>query len=677
VLSGVSASEPGPWRTERTPYLKAIMDALSPHDPCGEVTFQKGTQVGATEAGNNWAGYIMANSGGPVMVVYPTSNTAKRASKTRIAPMIEHCPVLAQRVAKPRARNESNTALMKEFEGGVLVLAGANSGPELRSAPVKYLYLDELDAYPYDVDGEGDPEVIAIKRTDTFARRKVFRTSSPKLAGTSRIARAYERSDQCRYQVPCPHCAERQPLVWEQLRWALRTVAELICTHCGVIAEEQPAEKGAVAADGRAHIFRTHCESCGAAFGDQEIKHRETDDVAAAWYECAGCGGVIPEHHKSTMLSQGSWVPAHPERSSEHRGFHLNALYSPLGWFSWRAAVMQYLAAENAKDPKLVQVLHNTVLGEPYRPESEAPDLEALRARVETDWRLGEIPAGALLLTAGVDVQGDRLELVVKGYGEGEESWLIEWQSLHGDPAQMGEGSVWAELDKLLEKVWTHPGGGLLKVAALAIDSGGHHTQEVYEYCRHRRGRHVIAVKGSSRAGKPILGRPTEQDVNFRGKLLKGGVKLWPVGPDTAKAQVYARLKHAPPGPRTMHFPAGLPDEYFTQLTAERQELTYRHGYPRYEWRKHPGARNEALDCECYAYAAALYAGVQRANWARLAAAMNPLQKSLFPVAPPGGAAVDKPTVPTQPVQPMMPNVTPSIAARPNGRRVRSSLGVR
>jgi len=489
------------------------MDALSPHDSCVEVSFMKGTQVGATEAGNNWAGYIMANRGGPLMVVYPTSNTAKRASRTRIAPMIEHCAVLAARVAKPRARNESNTALMKEFEGGVLVLAGANSGPELRSMPVKYLYLDELDAYPFDVDGEGDPEVIAVKRTDTFARRKVFRTSSPKLAGTSRIARAYERSDQCRYQVPCPHCGEAQPLVWEQLRWEMRTVAELTCTHCGVIAE----------ASG------THCQSCGVAFGDQEIKQRETDDVAAAWYECAGCGGVIPEHHKSTMLAQGQWVAAHPERSHEHRGFHLNALYSPLGWFSWRAAVMQYLTAERAKDPKLVQVFHNTVLGEAYRPESEAPDLEALKARVESDWRLGEVPAGALLLTAGVDVQGDRLELSVKGYGEGEESWLIEWQSLHGDPAQMGEGSVWAELDKLLEKVWTHPGEGLLKVAAMANDSGGHHTQEVYEYCRHRRRRHVIAIKGSSRPGKPILGRPRtgckfpRQDHQGRGQALAGG----------------------------------------------------------------------------------------------------------------------------------------------------------
>ena len=191
MLSPIASSEPGRWRTERTPYLREIMDCLSPSHPCSEVDFVKGTQIGGSEAGYNWLAAIIDLWPASAMLVMPTTDTAKRISKQRLTPMIQQCPRLADKVSDSRSRDSGNTVLMKEFAGGVLVLTGANSGPGLRSMPVRFLMMDEIDAYPLDVGGEGDPCLVAEKRTETFARRKIFRVSSPKLKATSRIERFY------------------------------------------------------------------------------------------------------------------------------------------------------------------------------------------------------------------------------------------------------------------------------------------------------------------------------------------------------------------------------------------------------------------------------------------------------------------------------------------------------
>jgi phage terminase large subunit GpA-like protein len=289
-LSGKAAAEPGPWRTDRTPYLREIMDGLSPLSPVERVVFMKGSQIGGSECGNNWIGYIIHKSPGPMMVVQPTVEMAKRNSKQRIDPLIEEREPLRQLVKSPRSRDSGNTVLSKEFPGGVLVMTGANSAVGLRSMAVRYLFLDEVDAYPGDVDGEGDPINLAFARTRTFARRKVFMVSTPLITGLSRIEAAFAESDQRRFWVPCPHCGEFQVLKFERLRWP----------------------KG------------------------------EPQKVA---YMCVSCEQAIFNHHKAAMLPRGEWRPE-AIGDGRTRGYHLSSLYSPVGWYGWDRAADDWEKAQ-------------------------------------------------------------------------------------------------------------------------------------------------------------------------------------------------------------------------------------------------------------------------------------------------------------------------------------------
>ena len=220
TLSQRASAEPGPWRTDRTPYLREIMDCLSPSSPVERVVFMKGAQIGATESGNNWIGYVIHQAPGPMMAIQPTVEMAKRNSKQRIDPLIEESEVLRKLVSDPRSRDSGNTILSKDFPGGVLVMTGANSAVGLRSMAARYLFLDEADAYPGDVEGEGDPVNLATARTRTFARRKIFLCSTPKITGLSRIEAAFEESDQRRYWLPCPACHAYQVLQFPQLQLA-------------------------------------------------------------------------------------------------------------------------------------------------------------------------------------------------------------------------------------------------------------------------------------------------------------------------------------------------------------------------------------------------------------------------------------------------------------------------
>lgn len=615
VLGELSA-EPGPWRTDRVPYAREIMDALSASDLTQEVVLMKGTQVAGTEIGNNWIGYIVDVAPGPVMMVMPTSNTGKRSSRTRLAKMIEATPNLKAKISDA-SRDKSNTASLKEFPGGILVVAGANSAAELKSTPVRYLFEDELDEYPDDVDGQGPADELAEKRTDTYGfRRKIYKPSTPTIRGRSKIEAAYDRSDKRRYYVPCPHCRQEQVLAWGQMRWETKKRRELRCAGCGLIGELEPGASPDV------------CTGCQAKIDPaQHIAERETGELLEVWYECAHCAVKIDEHHKTEMLARGRWIPEAPG-SGKPAGFHLSALYSPIGWFSWRKAVQKRLEADKDPTGELLKVWTNTVLGETYAEASEQPSDLDLKNRAE-EYRLGTVPMAGLMLTASVDVQGDRLEAKVKAWGRGEESWLVAYEVIHGDTET---AAPWDRLDEFLQGTFPHETGSKLRIVATAVDAG-FRTQMVYDFCRRRTHRHVIPVKGQARAGKSILGRPTPQDVTHKGTTIKGGVQLWPVGVDTAKARIYARLKIAMTGPGCMHFPLGLPEEYFKGLTAERLVTRYHKGYARMSWEKDAGARNEPLDLEVYAYAAALYAGVTRVNWDKLEATLKMTAADLFVAA--------------------------------------------
>lgn len=559
VLSTKESAEPGRWRTSRTPYLREIMDCLSPSSPIERVVFMKGAQVGGTELGLNWVGYIIHHAPGPMMIVWPTTEMAQRNSKHRIDPLIEESPVLRKIIAPARSRDSGNTVLMKEFRGGVLVMTGANSAVGLRSMPVRYLFLDEVDAYPLDVAGEGDAVRLAEARTRTFARRKILLVSTPTIAGASIIEREYEASDQRRYFVPCPHCGHYQWLRFDRLRW----------------------EKG----------------------------RPET-----AVYVCEACEEPIAEHHKTQMLERGEWRATAPENAGKTAGFHLSSLYSPVGWRSWRDIAAAWENAMQSKSTAAIKTFKNTELGETWQEEGEAPDWQRLLERRE-DYRIGTVPIGGLLLTAGADVQKDRIEVSVWAWGRGKECWLVEHRVLMGDTAR---DDVWARLSGLLAETWTHESGAQMPLARLAVDTG-FATQEVYAFVRACKDARVMAVKGIAR-GAALIGTPTAVDVSHNGRRLRRGVKVYPVAGGIAKMELYNNLRKSvevaedgtiiyPPG--FVHLPK-IDAEYLQQLCAEvlvtRRD---RRGFAVREWQK-VRERNEALDCYVYARAAASAAGLDR-----------------------------------------------------------------
>lgn len=533
VLSSVAASEPGQWATARTPYLKEIMDVLSTSDRTERIVFQKGAQLGGTEAGLNWLGYIVHHAPGPMLMVQPTVETAKRVSKQRVDSLIEACPVLVERIKSPRARDSGNTVLMKEFPGGVLIMTGANSAVGLRSMPVRFLFLDEVDGYPGDAGGEGDPVALAVQRAATFLNRKVLMVSTPTVKGFSRIETAYLESDQRVFLVPCDHCGVLSQLFWRDIRWP----------------------------DGR---------------------------VESASWHCPHCQGEHPEHRKPALLAQGRWEATAPG-DGKTAGFHLSSLYSP--WLTWGEIAAEQLAAKS--DPVRLKVWVNTKLAETWEErDGERMDETALMTRRE---QYGPaIPAEVAVLTCGVDVQDDRLEIELVGWGRDEESWSCDYKILWGDPSAPG---LWADLEQYLTATFEHETlAAGLRIDAACLDTGGHHTQAAYAFCRGRERQRIWAIKGV--AGKrPIWPkRPT--------KAAKGTVHLFGVGVDAAKEAIFARLKKPEPGAGYCHFPLERDTAYFEQLTAERLRTRYVKGFAQQFWWKPDGRRNEALDCRVYAYTA-------------------------------------------------------------------------
>ncbi len=602
MLSSRGAAEPGPYRTSRTPYMRAIMDVLSPGHPARRVIFPKAAQVGATEAGNNWLGFCIHRAPGPFLLVQPTTDLAKRLSQQRIEPLIEESPVLRSLIAPSRARDSGNTVLAKRFPGGVLVIAGANSAVGLRSMPARNVFLDEVDAYPGDLDGEGDPIKLAEARTISFGHRaKLFLASTPTIAGLSRIEREWELSDQRRYHLPCPHCGGLQWLKFERLRWA---------------------------------------------------KGRPDSAV----YVCEHCDEPIEERHKTWMMEPDNgacWIAtADPETLAAARragvvGFHISGLYSPLGWLSWPGIAEQWEAAQG--NDAALKTFKNTILGETWQERGEAPDWQRLYDRRVSEAVLGRVPQGALVLTAGADVQRDRIEVDVWGWGRELRSWLVDHIVLEGDTSR---AEVWERLDALLGQTWEHASGARMSLARMAIDTGdGLTTDAVYAWVRRAGRGQVIAVKGVGGFDRsmPVDG-PTFVEVTEGGRKIRRGVQLWKVAGAVFKAETYRFLRLEQPTDEALaegavwpagfvHIPrGGVTAEWLKQLTAE-QLVTIRdkrRGYQRLEWQQ-TRERNEALDCRVYARAAAWLMGIDRwddARWQELEAQHDTGQ----PDPPPAGA---------------------------------------
>lgn len=571
------AAEPGKYRTARTPYAREPMRCLSPAHPCKRVITMVASQLMKTQIALNWIGALIHMSPSNILTLLPSLALAKRVS-ARIGKTIAATPELRARVAASRSRDARNTMDTKEFEGGTLYATTAGSASNLAELAAKYIYGDEIDRWDVDVDEEGDPIELAETRGSTFGRNaKFYFSSSPTIKGASRIADLFETSDQRHYYVPCPTCGHMQVLEWESLLYSA--------------------------------------------------------DFQTVHYKCSSpdCDVLIEEHHKGEMLTKGEWR-SHAQGDGETVGFHLNALYAPLGWTSWADLAKQYEKAKRAQDRgdlEPMQVFYNTRLAKVWDSAVEQTKAEVLQARaLQENYVLGTLTVGVLVLTCSVDVQANRLEVMVIGWGVGMERWVVDFQVIPGDPADQ---RTWDLLDGLLKARYRHPCGVALGILATGIDSGGHHTHEVYQFCRVRRWRNVFALKGASKPGKPVIAqRPSLVDVTWKGQTERNGAELWMIGTDTAKDWIYNRYGFES-GPGAVHFAKDLPDEFFQQCVAERKIARYVKGYKRIEWVKGKADRNEALDLQVYNLAMAYYLGLHRygeQDWDKLRQAMA--QASLF-----------------------------------------------
>lgn len=537
-------AEAGKYRTSRTPFWREVYQCLSPSHPCHEVVVMKSHQIGATTVGVNWLGYTIDRAPAAAMVVEPTVDLAKKFSKQKLQPMIELTPCLHGKVREARTRDSGNTVLSKEFMGGMIVLTGSNSAVGLRFTSVKNLMLDEIDGYVQDADGEGHPSELAENRTSTFARRKIFKLSTPLDAETSIIEPAYLAGSRGKYYVPCPHCLQTQWLRFGQL----------VFTFDGV---------------------------------------KRPDDAA---YRCEHCSRLIEDHHKSFMLEYGTWVHEDPENAI--RSFFINALYMPYGWpLSWAEIARRHLkATKKAKggDTRSLKAFVNTILAETWHETGEKVEKNEIMKRRET--YAAPCPDGVLFITAAVDVQDNRLESEIVGWGLGEESWSLGFKQFLGKPSQK---SVWDELAVWLQTPLTHESGVAMTVQNIVVDTGGHYTQEAYEFVKTYRGGRICAGKGSSTLGDSIVPqRPSEQ------KKFK--LHLWMIGTVTAKDTLFPRMQITEFGPGYMHFPdyPEYDEEYFAQLTSEEKMQKYTKGVLVGRFYKKTRSRNEALDLKIYNMAA-------------------------------------------------------------------------
>lgn len=543
IVSAESTGRTMPWKNDLAPYMVEPMDTFHPSCPSEMTVVMKPVQVTASEAMNTMMGWICQQEKQSLLMLQPTIEVMETYSDLRIKTMIRDSPKLAAIISE-KSRDETNRKLLKTFPGGFMKMGGANSAASLRSLPVPYLLCDEVDGWPEDCEGEGAPLALASKRTDRFPDHKIWLSSTPTFTETSVIEAHYQKSSQGTYHVPCLLCGAFQSLEWEMLVYKNR--------------EHHPA------------------------------------------YECRFCNGLIDESSKYEMLVHGHWVHQFPD-NWKIRGFLLNGLYSPVGFFNtWANMVNEYLEAQaeiRLKKKKTAWVaFQNTRLARTVSLEDiedEEPDVTEIQGRCEV--YPDKLPNGIKLLTCAVDTQRNRLEYEIMGWGAGKENWSWQWGVLEGSPGATTTPNVWNTLDLVLAQTFERQDGTVLSLARICIDTGGENTDEVYQYARKQRRLGVVGTKGWNVHGKPLL--TVGHDKHKR--------QLWLIGTETAKDTVFTHLGIADPGPGYCHFPRRpeYDDEFFKQIFSEEPKTVMREGHRvrKYVPRR---KRNEKLDLRVMNYAA-------------------------------------------------------------------------
>lgn len=561
-LSAESSAQVGRWKS--LPYQVGMMDAFT--DPSVvQVSVMKSARIGWTKIVNALIGYSIHQDPCPILVVQPTVDDAKGYSKEEIAPMLRDCPALSaiifEDVEEVGPKDSGNTILHKRFPGGVLSLVGANSGAGFRRVSRKRVLFDEVDGYPASAGSDGDPIKLGTKRAEYYWDRKIGAGSTPLIAGYSRIEELFELGDQRRYFVPCPTCGHFDHLVFTERESG---------GHFMVWPEGKPLE---------------------------------------AHFVCSKNGCVIEHHHKRDMVSRGEWRGSKP--FTGHASFHIWAAYSYSPNATWGQLAVEFLEAK-AGGREQLKTFVNTVLGETWKESGEAPEWERLYSRRE-QYPIGSVPEGVKFLTCGVDVQKDRWVYEVVGWGLNKESWSVDAGVIPGDTS-LAEN--WHKLDELLDRTFPSAAGPMA-IVMLAIDSG-YNTQTVYNWGRRHERNRVIAVKGLTNS-RVLINGPSSVDVAVNGRKLRAGYKVWPIGVDVAKGELYGWLRlpipiDAPTPPGWCHFPEHGP-EFFKQLTGEHLvSATSKRGFSVQEWQLIPGRENHYLDARVYARAAAAVLGLDRAR---------------------------------------------------------------
>lgn len=586
-LSSESSAEPGPWRTERTPYLREVMNTFT--DPkIRHTVMVAASQVGKSEVLNNCIGYIIDQDPGSILFVQPTTIDAKEYSKLRIAPMIRDCPTLRKKVADPKSRNSENTILQKSYPGGILTLCGSTEAHALASKPIRYVLGDERDRWAASAGNEGDPWDLAMARQTTFYNSMAFEVSTPTIKNASAIEAAYSTGTMERWKSRCPHCGEYHEIRWADIRFE---------------------------------------------YDERVVAGQKTYDVKTVYYVCPGCGCVSDE--LTMKRAPAKWEADNPAAYEQGtRSFWLNAFVSQ--WASWKSIILKYLKAMGSS--RKMQVVYNTCFGELWEDRGDLEDEDSLMSRREDygqreDGSDTELPEGVLVLTCGIDTQDDRLEYEVVGFGHFGESWGIRKGIIMGRP---DDNETWAALDDVLDHVFRFECGVGLRISMAFMDEGGHFTMEVRQRCAARQAKRLYCIKGMPGQDRPYTGPPKKQKIMIQNKFL-GTVWQYQIGVDSGKEIIMDNLKAQTPGPKYCHFPRR--DDYggafFNGLLSEVKVYDPNKKQP-WQWKKIPGhERNEALDCRNYALAAfkSISANLDEIDRRLKAAKKNP-------AAPPPSATV-------------------------------------
>lgn len=540
ILPKSTSSRSGRWRT--LAFQKEPLDVLN--DPkIDTVVLKWGSQLGKSELLNNMLGFHVHHDPAPILFVLPTLEVADDYSENRIRKSFGETPELAAIFGDRRTRQGANNKRLKTFPGGYVAFAGGNSPTSLASRPIRVVIMDEIDKLDKNIGKDGDPILQAFQRTRTFWNKKRVLSSTPSIKGLSHIDDWYQKSDRREFHVPCHACGEHQFLKWVPK-------ASQKEPHVSVRWPKGKPEK--------------------------------------AEYICPHCGSFWSQADLRRNVKKGKWIAQNP--GGKVAGFHVNAMVSPFVTLAEMAQEWD----EAKGDPTKEQAFVNLHLGEAYNPSKSAETSPQELYKRREDFGANNIPERVLLVTAGVDVQYDRVEVQYLGWGAGDESWVLDYVVLPGDPT--GD-HVWSDLTDALSRGFVHPLGGDLFVEAAAIDSGNW-TQKVYAYAKtaQRAFRPFYAIKGVAGQGRPIWLESKAR--------IKDGLRLFIVGVDDAKTEIYTNVAKKDPGPGAIHFASGLKQSYFEQLLSERIIIKYTRGFPVREWHKDAGARNEALDTMVYARAA-------------------------------------------------------------------------